>query len=343
MRPAQRITLPLLLLSGAALAGPGARLQVLTTIPDLRDLAAAVGGERVEATSLLQGPEDPHFVDPKPAFLTRANQADVFILCGMDLEIGYAGRIVADSRNPRIQPGAPGYCDASVQAQKIGLPAAGSDRSQGDLHAQGNPHYLLDPVNAKRAAATIRDRLKLVDSGSAAAYDQGLEAFQRRVDEAMFGPKLLGPFRAADLEELLARGLLLEFLKKRKLDGDLGGWAAELAPFAGAPFVDYHPGGMRYLARRFHLEPVGAVEEKPGVPPSPAQLARVIRLIKERHVKALVWSRYNPKANVDRIVEGSGAAAVLLAHQVGAVESARDYVSMMTANVTALRSALGRP
>jgi len=339
-----RITLPALLLAGAALgAEPRVRLQVLTTIPDLRDIAAAVGGDRVEASSLLQGPEDPHFVDPKPTFLTRANQADLFILCGMELEIGYAGRVVAESRNPRIQPGSSGFCDASVQVLKIDPAAPGSDRSQGDIHAAGNPHYLLDPVNAKRVAVTIRDRLKLVDPGSAEAYDRGLETFQRRVDEAMFGPKLLGQFRAADLEELLSRGLLLDFLKKRKLEKDLAGWAAELAPLAGAPLVDYHPGGIRYLAHRFHLEAIGSVEEKPGVSPSPAQLARVIRLMKERKVKALAWARYNPKANVDRIVQETGATAVLVAHQVGSVESARDYVSMMNANVTALRSALGRP
>src|SRR6185503_8557364 len=144
-----------------------AKVNVLTTLTDFRDIAAQIGGDRVEATSLLKGPEDPHFVDAKPGFIRAANKADLFIKNGMELEIGYEPMIVAESRNPKIQPGSSGNCDVSAGVRKLEVPTKAADRSMGDIHSFGNPHYMLDPVNAKIVAQSIRDRLKAVDPDGA--------------------------------------------------------------------------------------------------------------------------------------------------------------------------------
>jgi ABC-type Zn uptake system ZnuABC Zn-binding protein ZnuA len=321
---------------------PEAQLEVLTTLTDFRDIAARVGGDRVLATSLLKGPEDPHFVDAKPGFIRAANKADLFIKNGMELEIGYEPMIVAESRNPKIQPGAAGSCDVSAGVRRLEVPTQGADRGMGDIHSFGNPHYMLDPVNAKIVARTIRDRLKAVDGGGSEAYDRGCEAFVRKVDEAMFGAKLLERFRASDLEDLCERGTLLDFLNKRGAANDLSGWAGSLAPFAGSPVVDYHAGGTRYLANRFHIEVLSSLEAKPGIAPSLSHLGEVVKLMRARNVKALLYSAYNRQSDVDWVCEQTGASGVKIAHQVGAIPDALDYVSMITRNVEALREALSK-
>ncbi|MBI1849274.1 MAG: zinc ABC transporter substrate-binding protein [Planctomycetes bacterium] len=338
-----RIASSLLVALVAMAPAHAAKVKVLTTLPDFRDIAVQIGGDRVEATSLLKGPEDPHFVDAKPSFIRAANQADLFIMNGMELEIGYEPMIVAESRNPSIQPGTPGHCDVSVAVHKLEVPQAIIDRARGDVHPAGNPHYMLDPVNGKLVAQTIRDHLKLVDPSGADAYDRSYDAFVRKVDEAMFGPKILSRFRASDLEELLAQGTLLPFLKKRGADADLAGWAAALAPFAGSRIVDYHAGGSRYVADRFHFEVLASLENKPGIAPSLSHLGEVVQTMKARSVKALLYSAYNKKSNVDWVTSQTGVSAAMLAHSVGALPGTDDYISMMNRNVEAVRQVLSRP
>jgi len=337
----------LLVLSGLGLSPvtlpPEAKLDVLTTLTDFRDIAAQVGGDRVEATSLLKGPEDPHFIDAKPGFIRAANKADLFIKNGMELEIGYEPMIVAESRNPKIQPGSPGNCDVSLGVKKLEVPAKAVDRSMGDIHGFGNPHFMLDPVNAKLVAQAIRNRLKEVDPSGASSYDARCDAFIRRIDEAMFGAKILERFRAADLELLCEQGTLIAFLDKRGARADLSGWAAALAPYAGTLLVDYHAGGSRYLAHRFGLQVVASLEPKPGIAPSLSHLGEVVTLMKARGVNALLYSPYNRRSDVDWVSSQTGVAGVMLAHSVGAVPDTGDYVSMMNRNMEALRKVLEKP
>lgn len=335
-----------LLLAGAlaALASDRAddKIRVLTTTPDLRDIAAQVGGDLVEVTSLLRGPEDPHFIDAKPSYIKAANRADVFVKNGMSLEAGYETRIVAESRNPKIQPGGPGYVDASVAVEKLGVPTGVVDRTQGDVHPEGNPHFLLDPMNGRRVAATIRDALTRIAPEHRAALEQRCAGFQRSLDEAFAGPKALERFSAESLAALLSERKLAEFLKQRNADGDLGGWAARMLPSAGKPVVAFHP-NVEYFAHRFGLEIVATLEPKPGVQPSSTHLERVIATMKTRGVRAVFFNGFQPRKPVDKACAETGAEPVLFPLQVDAAPEASSYLKLIDTIVRLSTSALAKP
>jgi zinc/manganese transport system substrate-binding protein len=335
------ITLLLAIVPLAAFAPSQEKLRVLTTTPELRDIAAQIGGDLVEATSLLRGPEDPHFADAKPSAVKAANRADLFIKDGMSLEIGYEPQIVTSSRNPKIQPGTPGYLDASATIPKLEVPTGVVDRSLGDVHPEGNPHYLLDPVNGKRVASAIRDALVALLPEKRGAIEERAAAFSRRIDEAMFGAKILERFKAQTLEELLASGGLADFLKKRDAETDLGGWAAAMRPAAGKPIVVFHR-NVAYFAERFRLPIVAAIEPKPGVPPSSSHLASVIATMRAQQVRAVFFTVFQNRAAVDKVCAETGATPVLFPHQVDAVPEASSYVAWIDAIVKAATSALAR-
>lgn len=219
------IATTVLLLAAAALPGAAQetrRLRVLATTTDLAALCREVGGEAVEVSCLMTGPEDPHFLDARPAYARRAADADLFVKTGLDLEIGYEVPIVRDARNARIQPGAAGYCDASAEVDRLEVPTTAVDRSQGDVHSLGNPHYLADPVRAAVAGRTIAASLGRVDPARAKEYAARAEEFGRRVDEALFGAEILGKAPARRLARLLAEGRLAAWLEEKDLGGASG-------------------------------------------------------------------------------------------------------------------------
>jgi zinc/manganese transport system substrate-binding protein len=336
--------LPILLTLAALSGAPRAdeKLKVLTTTPELCDIASIVGGERVDASSLLRGPEDPHFVDARPSSIKAANKADLFIKSGMSLEIGYEPLIVAQSRNPKIQPGSQGYLDASARIHKLEVPTGLVDRSMGDVHPEGNPHYLLDPMNGKVVAAEIRDALTALAPQWKSEFEARCAAFQKSIDEAMFGKKLLEKFSADALADLLMQGKLVETLKAKGADGDLGGWAATMAPLAGKPIVSFHL-NTTYFTERFHLENIAALEPKPGVQPSAAHLEKVIKLMRSREVRGVFYAVFQPKKPVEKVCEETGATAVLFPHQVLSVPEAGDYLKMIDALVKVSSTALSKP
>src|SRR5262245_39411666 len=262
------------LLGRAAAGDDVAKLRVLATTTDVRELCKEVGGADVDVTCLTKGPEDPHFLDARPSFVKAAAEADALVVTGMELEIGYEPLLLSESRNGRIQKGQPGYVDCSAEIAKLEVPTGTVDRSQGDVHPFGNPHYLTDPVRAKQAAKTIAGAFATIDAPRAEGYRKRLADFQHRVDVALWGEALLAEQKAERLENRLADGTLVAFLAQRKLEGKLGGLAADLAPFSGRKVVAYH-GTMRYLLDRFHLEEIGQLEPKPGIPPSPRHLAEL--------------------------------------------------------------------
>lgn len=304
------------------------KLQILTTTTDLRGIAAEIGGERVEVKSLMKGPEDPHFVEAKPSFITLANRADIFIKIGMSLEIGYAPLIISESRNAKIQSGAPGYVDVSPAIEKLEIPTGVVDRSLGDVHQEGNPHYLLDPFNGKRVAGVIRDSLIKAAPQYKSEFEDRHKQFCRKIDESMFGKKLLERFSADTLGELLATGKLLAFLKERKLDSDIGGWAAEMLPISGKPIAVYHK-LLTYFSHRFNLEEAVALEPKPGVQPSSSHLVHVVEVIKNRGIKAVFYASYQSAKAVEKACEETGAAKVLFPHQINAIDDTGDYIKMI--------------
>jgi ABC-type Zn uptake system ZnuABC Zn-binding protein ZnuA len=326
--------------AGPAAAQDAAKIRVLTTTTDLREIAKEVGGDAVEVNCLTKGPEDPHFLDARPSFVRQAHDADVFVKVGMELEAGYEVPIVRDARNPRIQPGNPGFCNASINVEKLDVPTGEVDRARGDVHPEGNPHYLTDPVRAKVVASTIADSLAGADPSRAKDYRARAEAFGNRVDAAMFGEGLLAEAPARRLERMLSEGKLAAWLKDKGLEGKVGGWARSLLPFSGAKVVGYHS-NMEYFADRFHVDVIAHLEPKPGIPPSPQHTRQVVEAMRAAGATVVLYNPFQPKDVPESVAAEVGGRAVLLAHMPGALPGTDDYFSCVGANVKALAEALG--
>lgn len=314
------------------------KLKVLTTTTDLRELAKEVGGDDVEVTCLMKGPEDPHFLEARPSFVRAAAAADALVVTGLELEVGYEPLLVGDSRNAKIQQGQPGYIDASKGIDPLEVPTGVVDRSHGDVHAGGNPHYLADPVRAKAAAKTIADAFAVIAPDHAAAFGKRLADFRGRVDVAMFGADALAAQPADRLERRLRDGTLLRFLKERGLDGKLAGHAAALAPYAGRKVVVYH-GTFLYLLDRFHIEEAAQLEPKPGVPPTPKHLLGVVAKMKAEGLKTVLHTVFQPARTAQSVADEAGGTAVRLSHQPDSVPETSTILAMLRSNVEALTRA----
>jgi len=296
-----------LLVAGvAALVGAAApavaAVRVVTTTTDLASIARAVGGDRVEVDSIAAGNQDPHFVDAKPSFLVKLKKADLFVQVGLELEIGWAPNLLANARNGKIQSGGPGFVDASAGIAPLQIPTA-ADRSAGDIHPYGNPHYWLDPVNGKQIAANIEAGLERVDPGGAETYRANLAAFDARIDES------------------------------------LAGWSVKMAAVTGVPVVAYH-NSWPYFERRFGFEVVGFVEPKPGIPPSGKYVAELAESMKQQKVGVILMSPFYDQKTADLVARLSGAKVVTLSNSVGGLPGADDYFGLFDVNVGRLVDAL---
>ena len=198
-------------------------LRVVTTTTDLAAIARAVGGDRVDVAAIATGREDPHFISAKPSYMMAARRADLWIRVGLELEIGYEELILDGSRNPRIRIGTPGHLDASEGVLRREVPTQRIDRSMGDIHPQGNPHYWLDPLNGRIVARSIGERLAKLAPEHADYFQERTRAFQQELDERMFGPDLVREFGGSKLWALLLKGRFDDVLRGRS-DGEPGGW-----------------------------------------------------------------------------------------------------------------------
>lgn len=277
------------------------RLAIVTTTTDLRSLAEFVGGDRVAVTSLVPPNLDPEEYQPKPQDLARVKQARLVIRVGLDFDLWF-DRLLAQAEQPELRRGRAGHVDASSAIAVLDIRGASVGPGDGHAHGSGNPHYWLDPKNADIITGTILEALARIDPANAGYYEASRLAF-------------LG-----------------------KLEGKLRQWEEALAPVRGKPLLAYH-NSWAYLARRFRLDFVGFVEPKPGVPPSPQHLARLVKLMRERGVRVIVREPHEPRRDVTFLAEKTGASVVVLAASVGAVPQAQDYFALFDANVAALRKA----
>src|ERR1051325_7655862 len=218
MRSLKLLLLFLLVLPVGAFAQ--GKLNVVATTEDLGALAREVGGDKVSVTALAKGYQDPHFVDPKPSFILAVSRADVLIVVGRELEIGWLPPLLSSSRNSKIQPGANGYLDASQNVKILEIPTGQITRAMGDVHPLGNPHYWLEPGNGRRMAQAIKDKLVELSPGGKAHFDQ----------------------RYADFDQRLAAG------EKR--------WDATMATYKGTKIVTYHRSWPNFM-ERFGLNVMG--------------------------------------------------------------------------------------
>ncbi|MCB1009403.1 MAG: zinc ABC transporter substrate-binding protein [Acidobacteria bacterium] len=287
----------------AGVAAPAvAAVRVVTTTTDLASIARAVGGDRVEVDSIAAGNQDPHFVDAKPSFLVKLKKADLFVQVGLELEIGWAPNLLANSRNAKIQSGGPGFVDASAGIAPLQIPTS-ADRSAGDIHPYGNPHYWLDPVNGKQIAANIAAGLERVDPDGAESYRANLAAFDARIDQAVVG------------------------------------WTAKMAAVAGVPIVAYH-NSWPYFERRFGFKVVGFVEPKPGIPPSGKYVAELAESMKQQKVGVILMSTFYDQKTAELVARLSGAKVVTLSNSVDGLPGADDYFKLFDVDVGRLVDAL---
>jgi zinc/manganese transport system substrate-binding protein len=279
-----------------------APLKVVATTADLASLAKEVGGEDADVQALASPSQDPHFVEAKPSLVLKIMKADAFVETGLELEVGWAPLLLQQSRNPRVQPGAPGFIDASAAIQPLEVPAS-PDRSQGDIHPGGNPHYLSDPANAGPVADLLAERF-------GALRPDKKDAFLSR---------------AADF--------------RRRLDGRMKEWTAKLAAARGAPFVSYHR-DMLYFAAAFGLVSAGEIEPKPGIPPSPAHTAALIAAMKDKKARLILTAPWYEDRTPASLARETGARVVVFDPYPGAFPEAADYLSAAGRNVKAVADAL---
>jgi ABC-type Zn uptake system ZnuABC Zn-binding protein ZnuA len=326
-------------LVGVRSASAESPLNVFTTLRDLGDLAKAVGGDQVEVTSMVKGPEDAHFIEAKPSFIKQLSQADLFVINGMDLEAGYVPLLLKNARNGRVLPGSPGYLDASVAMSRKEVPAGEVDRSMGDVHPLGNPHYLLDPLNGVRVAGLIRDKLIQLRPAKQAYFEANFDAFRQKISLALVGEPLAAKYDAEKLAILFVRGKLASFLQQQGDAQLLGGWLGLLLPFYGTKVVDDH-NMWPYFAERFGLQVVGHMEPKPGIPPTTSHLSELVAQMRAQGVKLIIAAPYYDPRHARFLSEATGAKVAYLAHEVGARQGADDYIAMVNYNVNELANAL---
>ena len=279
------------------------KLKVVATTADLAAIASEVGGDKVQVDAFGKGYQDPHFVEPKPSFILLANRADLLIAVGRELEIGWLPPLVNSSRNSKIQLGAPGYLDASLNVKILEIPTGQITRAMGDVHPSGNPHYWLDPGNGRKIAMAIRDKLSELSPADKAYFAQ----------------------RYSDFDAHLAAA-------QKK-------WDAVMAPYKGAKIVTYHRSWPNFVDR-FGLDVIGYVEPKPGIPPSPSHTLELIDEMKRQGVKLILVEPYFDQKTPLAIASQVGGKVLVLAPSVGGTKEATDYIQLFEYDVNLLASTL---
>lgn len=308
-------------------------VRVVTTLDFLARLTRDVGGDAVEVTALVDGRQDPHFVEPRPTLMQRAREAELFVEVGLDLEL-WADKVVEGSGNPRIQRGRPGRVVASRGLATLELPLELS-RAWGDVHPSGNPHLWLDPLNAIDMAANIAEALATTDPGRTEHYRRGAEAVRSDLLERLFGERLVAELGAAKLVRLARQGSLEAWLAENDLSGLRGGWLAKAAPLVGRPVVSYHRTFI-YFAERFGLVLPIQIEDKPGIPPTARQRDRVLEVLREQGVRTLLIERFYERGAADWLAEKSGASVQPVAIDSGAELGLESYAALIDALLAAV-------
>jgi len=286
-----------------AMAMPArAALRVVSSIPTLGSLAKEVGGDRVEVVSLGKGYQDPHFVEPKPNLMVQLNKADLLLFVGLDLEIGWLPPLVLGSRNPKIQNGELGSLDCSRSIPVLDVPTTKIDRSMGDIHPLGNPHYWLPPANAKIIAKEIATRLSQLDSEGAATYEKRLADFQARVDAAEKS------------------------------------WQPLIAKVHGDKVVTYHQ-SWTYVSHWLGLTEIGYLEPKPGIPPDPEHLLRLIQAMRADKVRLLLVEDFYNRNTAQVVADKAGAKMLTLPTDVGATPEIRNWFDLVKEILSRLSAA----
>ncbi len=278
------------------------KLRVVTSLPDLKSITEFIGGDKVDVFAIATGFQNPHFVDPKPSYILKLSKADMFVTVGLDLETGWVPPLLNSARNAGIMKGGAGYVDASANVPLRQVPSS-VNRAEGDIHIYGNPHYWLDPAMGKIIARNICDGLVRLDGEDASYFTKNLAKFEASLD--------------AKIKE----------------------WTAKMQPFKGTKIIAYHNEWV-YFEQRFGLHIMDFLEPKPGIPPTPSQLAKVIGEMKRDNMKVIITSPYFKTESADLVARNTGSKVVTLATSVGADESIRTYIDLFDYNISKIVDAL---
>ncbi len=314
------------------------RIEAVTTLSVLRYIVEEVGGDRVEAHSLSNPKQDPHYVQPRPTLIKMARDADLFVEVGLQLEL-WGQKVVDGSGNPAIQSGQPGRVIASTGISTLELPEVLS-REWGDIHPYGNPHIWLDPLNVRKMAENIVEGLIRVDPQGDGEYRRNLADFQRRIDVALYGSVLVDKIGSSKLSRLTRQHRLMAYLESRGLTDDIGGWLGKARPLAGEKLVTYHKTWI-YFASRFGLEIPVEIEEKPGITPSAKHRDAVIRMMKKDGIKAIVIAMFYDRSAADYLARETGASVVVLPIDITGEIGSRDYFELMDRYLNSLLNIYG--
>jgi ABC-type Zn uptake system ZnuABC Zn-binding protein ZnuA len=278
------------------------KLNVVTSTTDMAALAQEVGGDRISVESIARGYQDPHFVEAKPSFLLKLKQADLLIVVGLQLEIGWLPPLVTQCGNPRVQLNAPGYLDASQFAEILDIPTGPVTRAMGDVHPLGNPHYWLDPENGRRIAKGIAGKLGELDPADNDYFQQRYQDFSKRLGDA-----------------------------EKK-------WDDEMKPFHGRKVVTYH-NSFPNFAKHFDLSVIGYVEPRPGIPPTPSHTIELIGLMKRENCKVVLVEPYFDLKTPNAIGRDTGAQVVVYLPSVGGEKEVTNYFQLFDYDIALLTKA----
>jgi zinc/manganese transport system substrate-binding protein len=278
------------------------KLTVVTATTDMAALAQEVGGDRISVESIAKGYQDPHFVEAKPSFLLKLRQADLLIVVGLQLEIGWLPPLITQSGNARVQVGANGYLDASQFAEILDIPTGTVTRAMGDVHPLGNPHYWLDPDNGRRIAKGIAAKLGELDPADTSYFQERFQDFDKRLGVA-----------------------------EQK-------WEAEMKPFRGRKVVTYH-NSFPNFAKHFGLNVIGYVEPRPGIPPTPSHTIELIGFMKRENCKVILVEPYFDLKTPDSIARETGGKVVQYLPSIGGEKDVTDYFKLFDYDIALLMQA----
>ena len=286
-----------------ALPAQARKINIITATTDMAALTQEVGGDKVDVESIAKGYQDPHYVEAKPSFLLKLRHADLLVVVGLDLEIGWLPPLITQSGNPKIQPAAAGYLDASQFAEILEIPQGKVTRAEGDVHPLGNPHYWLDPDNGRRIARGIATKLGDMDPGDAAYFQQRFADFNQRLTAA-----------------------------EKK-------WDEEMKPYHGSKVVNYHRAWPNF-AKHFGLDVVGYIEPRPGIPPTPGHTLELIQLMKRENVKTIMVEPYFDLKTPNSIASATGGQVLVMLPSVGGQKEVTDYFKLFDYDLSLLMKTL---
>jgi ABC-type Zn uptake system ZnuABC Zn-binding protein ZnuA len=291
-------------LLGLTPSGLLAKLHVVASTEDMASLAQEVGGGEIDVVSIAKGYQDPHFVDAKPSYLLKLRGADLLIVVGLELEVGWLPPLLTNARNTNIVPGYSGYLDASQGCHVLQKPTGTVDRSLGDIHPFGNPHYWTDPENGRIIAQHVADKLEELDPPHAQIYRDNLARFEARLT-----------------------------VKEKE-------WDAMAAAFKGVKVITYHNSWPNF-AEHFGIEVVNHIEPKPGIPPSPTHVEELINQIRREKIPLLLIEPYFDDKLPQKIANEAGAKMLIFPPSVGGESEIKTYFDLFDHDLKLLKDAVG--